>query len=357
MLPSIDASFQLQQGDFNLDCEFTVAAKGVTALFGASGCGKTTLLRALAGLEQVQSGYLKVGDSLWQQEGFSLPPHQRQLGYVFQEPSLFAHLTVKQNIEYGLKRLPKHERKVSLQDAIELLGIAHLQQREPHSLSGGEKQRVAIARALAVSPRLLLMDEPLAALDQARKMEVLPYIKSLRKELDIPLIYVSHSLEEVAQLADQLIFMEKGKVTGFGKIQEMFTRLDLPLAQELDASAIIHATVSGFDKDFHLMLLQFAGGSIRVAEQALQINEEVRLRLLARDISLTLEHQVDTSILNIFPVVIDDILQTSPAQIIVRCVAGDAVILSKITRKSAMELNLKIGKQLYAQVKSVALLP
>ncbi len=356
MQSSIQAKFKLHRGDFLLDAEFSIPAKGVTALFGSSGCGKTTLLRAIAGLETAQSGFLKVGEMIWQETGYSMPPHQRPIGYVFQEASLFEHMNVQQNLEYGLKRLPEKERKVSLHDAIELLGIGNLLRRKPHSLSGGEKQRVAIARALAVSPQLLLMDEPLAALDQNRKMEVLPYIQSLHKELDIPVIYVSHSLEEVAQLADHLILMEAGRVVNSGDIHDMFTRLDLPLAQELDASAIINATVSGFDEVYHLMLLEFAGGTIRVAGQALQKGDEVRLRLIARDVSLTLEHQSATSILNIFPVIVDEILQTGPAQMVVRLLAGEVPILSKITRKSASELGLKIGTKVYAQVKSVALL-
>lgn len=356
MQPSISAKFQFQRGDFTLDSEFSIPARGVTALFGSSGCGKTTLLRAIAGLESIQSGYLNVGDKIWQDTGYCKPPHQRELGYVFQESSLFEHMNVKQNLEYGLKRVAKAERKVSLQHAIELLGLSELLQRKPDSLSGGEKQRVAIARALAVSPRLLLMDEPLAALDHSRKQEVLPFIESLHKELEIPVIYVSHSLEEVAQLADHLILMESGRVVDVGDIHDMFTRLDLPLAHELDASAIINARVTGFDEQYHLMFLEFAGGIITVAGQDLQLGDEVRLRLVARDVSLTLEHQSRTSILNIFPVVVDEILETGPAQLIVRLLAGKVPMLSKITRKSAAELALKPGKKVYAQVKSVALL-
>lgn len=356
MQTNISAKFYFQRGDFTLDSEFSIPARGVTALFGSSGCGKTTLLRAIAGLESIPSGYLKVDDKIWQETGYCMPPHQRELGYVFQESSLFEHLNVKQNLEYGLKRVVEAKRKVSLQHAIELLGLSDLLQRKPDSLSGGEKQRVAIARALAVSPRLLLMDEPLAALDHNRKQEVLPFIESLHNELEIPVIYVSHSLEEVAQLADHLILMESGRVVDSGDIHDMFTRLDLPLAHELDASAIINATVSGFDEQYHLMFLEFAGGTVTVAEQDLNKGDEVRLRLVARDVSLTLEHQSSTSILNIFPVIVDEILETGPAQLIVRIVAGKVPMLSKITRKSAAELGLKPGKKVYAQVKSVALL-
>ena len=356
MSPSIDAKFRLQRGDFTLDSQFSIPAKGVTALFGSSGCGKTTLLRAIAGLESDQTGYLKVGDMVWQQENNFVPPHKRQVGYVFQEASLFEHMNVLRNLEYGLKRVATAQRRVSLDHVIELLGIEGLLQRKPESLSGGERQRVAIARALAVSPRLLLMDEPLAALDQNRKQEVLPYIESMHKELEIPVIYVSHSLEEVAQLADHLILMESGRVVDSADIHDMFTRLDLPLAHELDASAIINATVTGFDEKYHLMFLEFAGGSITVAGQALNKGDEVRLRLVARDVSLTLEHQSSTSILNIFAATVDEIVSTGPAQMIIKLLANGIPMLSKITRKSAAELELEPGKKVYAQVKSVALL-
>jgi molybdate transport system ATP-binding protein len=356
MNPVIDAKFYFRRGSFTLDVDFCIPARGVCAVFGASGCGKTTLLRAIAGLEANSNGRLQVADMRWQQGDVFVPPHQRALGYVFQESSLFAHLNVRRNLEYGLKRVAVSERKVSLEQAIHLLGIESLLERQPHSLSGGEKQRVAIARALAVSPRLLLMDEPLAALDQSRKQEVMPYLKALHQELDIPVMYVSHALEEVAQLADYLILMEAGGIVATGDIHELFTRLDLPLAQELDASAIINARVAGFDEAFQLMHLQFGGGRMSVPVQNLKKGDEVRLRLMARDVSLTLEHQSGTSILNIFPVTVSEIAATGAAQVSVKLDAAGVSILSRITRKSAQKLNLTPGKKVFAQVKSVALL-
>jgi len=356
MQSDIQARFHLKRGEFALDAEFNVPAQGVCALFGPSGCGKTTLLRAIAGLEFDPAGMLQVGDMNWQLGSHFIAPHQRPIGYVFQEASLFAHLNVLRNLEYGLKRIKPSERKVSLEQAIHLLGIQDLLQRKPHSLSGGERQRVAIARALAVSPRLLLMDEPLAALDQRRKQEVMPYLKALHKELDIPLIYVSHALEEVAQLADHLVLMEAGRVVASGDIHQLFTRLDLPLAHELEASAIIVARVAGFDPEFHLMHLTFAGGSITLAAQPLQPGEQVRVRLMARDVSLTLEHQSATSILNILPVTVEQILPSGSAQVTVKLRAAGVPILSRITRKSAQDLKLEPGKNVFAQVKSVALL-
>ncbi len=357
MSPDINASLVVEKGDFHLNAQFSIPAQGVTALFGPSGCGKTTLLRAIAGLEAQTRGELHVAGEAWQNDHHGLPPHQRPVGYVFQESSLFEHLTVRRNIAYGHQRLAPGQRRVSLQQAIALLGIEDLLDRYPHSLSGGERQRVAIARAIAVSPRLLLMDEPLAALDQARKQEVLPFIQALHRQLDIPVLYVSHALEEVAQIAQHLVLMQQGRVIGSGAIQQMFTRLDLPLAQELDASAILDATVIGFEPAFHLTRLRFAAGEMLVSAQHLKPGEQLRLRLVARDVSLTLQRQHGTSILNIFPATVDGIADLNPSQVTVRLLAGDAPLLSRITKKSAAELGLRVGMQVYAQVKSVALLP
>ncbi|WP_456416563.1 molybdenum ABC transporter ATP-binding protein [Thiolapillus sp.] len=353
---SIRARFQLCKGEFSLDVDLRIPARGITALFGPSGCGKTTLLRAIAGLEHCPEGFLQIGNMRWQEEKRFVPPHQRPLGYVFQEASLFPHLNVQRNLEYGLRRVPAAQRKIPLDRAIELLGISPLLRRKPHKLSGGERQRVAIARALAVSPRLLLMDEPLAALDQARKQEILPYLESLHRELDIPVIYVSHSPDEVARLADHLVLMERGRISAAGAITEMLTRLDLPLAQGGDAEALIEATVAAHDEAYQLTYLDFPGGRFTVAHKDLAIGTKVRLRIIARDVSITLEHQHNTSILNIFPATVDEIVPAGSAQVSVRLLAGNVPILSRITRKSAALLDLAPGKAVYVQAKSVALL-
>jgi len=218
---TIEARFCIDSGDFTLDIDLSIPGQGVTALLGPSGCGKTTLLRAIAGLECCRDGFLKVGNMIWQDARRFAPPHQRPLGYVFQEASLFAHLSVRGNLEYGVKRVPKTERKVSVDKAIELLGIGALLERRTDQLSGGERQRVAIARALAVSPEILLMDEPLAGLDLARKQEIIPYLESLHNELDIPVIYVSHSPDEVARLADHLVLLEAGRIKAAGALGDM----------------------------------------------------------------------------------------------------------------------------------------
>lgn len=353
---TIEARFRLERRDFTLDVDIRVPSRGVTAVFGPSGCGKTTLLRAIAGLERCPGGFLRIGDMLWQDRDLFVPTHRRTLGYVFQEASLFDHLNVRRNLAYGLRRVPLSGRRVSLARAIDLLGIGALLERRPGELSGGERQRVAIARALAVSPGILLLDEPLAALDVARKREIMPYLESLHDELEIPVLLVSHAPDEVARLADHLLLMEAGRVMAAGATAEMLTRLDLPLAHGDDAAALIEARVAGRDEPFGLTLLDFPGGRFTVALREMPVGHPVRLRVAARDVSLTLEHQSNTSILNIFPAVVDEITAEGKAKVMVRLRVGETPLLSSITRKSAVLLALEQGRRLYAQVKSVALL-
>jgi len=324
-------------------------------VFGPSGCGKTTLLRAISGLIYSQQGYLRIADEVWQGPGHFLPPHKRSLGYVFQEASLFTHLNVRRNLEYGLRRRKGAAQKVSLNRSIELLGIGHLLDRRPSQLSGGEQQRVSIARALAAGPDILLLDEPLASLDEPRKLEILPYLESVHRELDIPVIYVSHSRDEVARLSDHLIWLDNGRVKAKGPVSELFARLDLALSREADAEAIIEAVVAGHDTAFGLTWLDFPGGRFFVAAGPLPPGRTVRLRVLARDVSITRARQQETSILNIFPVTVDQMATEGNAQVTVRLMAGSVPLLSRVTRKSAEDLGLKPGLSVFAQVKSVAL--
>ena len=353
---TIEAQFRIVRGDFTLDIDLQIPSQGITSLYGPSGCGKTTLLRAIAGLERHTDGFLKVGDTIWQDQHSFIPPHRRSLGYVFQEASLFEHLSVRGNLEYGVKRIAKGARRISLDNAIELLEIGQLQERKPATLSGGERQRVAIARALAVSPELLLMDEPLAAVDINHKQEIIPYIESLHRELDIPMIHVSHLPEEIARLADHLVLIESGRVVATGDVHDLVTRLDLSLAHDHDAAAVIEAVVAGHDEKYQLTYLEFAGGRITMARIDLGLGQAVRLRLAARDVSLTLEHQSGTSILNILPATVDAVIAERNALVTVRILAGGVPILARITRKSAEDLSLNPGKAIFAQIKSIALL-
>jgi molybdate transport system ATP-binding protein len=353
---SIELRFQIDLGEFRLEADMSFPSSGVTSLFGPSGSGKTSLLRAIAGLDHHPGGVLRVNGETWQQGGRFVPPHRRPVGYVFQEASLFEHLDVRGNLEYGLKRLGNSAPRISLEDTIGLLDIGPLLHRDPSTLSGGERQRVAIARALAVSPELLLMDEPLAAVDVGKKQEILPYIESLHRELDIPVIHVSHLPEEVWRLADHLVLLDSGRVLASGDVHDVFTRLDLPLALAEDASSIIEASVTGHDEQYHLTQLGFGGAHLTIARQDIPLGRQVRLSLAARDVSLTLERQTGTSILNILPASIDGITEDGDGQATVRLQVADAPILARITRKSAHDLQLEPGKKVYAQVKSIALL-
>ena len=358
----IQAVFKRRLGDFLLDVNLDLAGRGVTAVFGPSGSGKTTLLRGIAGLERVPGGHLVVNGEVWQNEAQQIfrPVHTRPLGYVFQDANLFAHLTVTGNLHFGLSRVPKAQRKVSLERVVELLGLEKLLHRRPANLSGGERQRVAIARALATSPELLLMDEPLAALDMQRKAEVLPYLTQLHTSLSIPVVYVSHAIDEVAQLADHLVLLDVGQVLASGPVRELMTRLDLPLAHGDAAAAIIDAVITRLEPDYHLSHAEFAGGHISLLYSglptALKVDQQVRVRVQARDVSLSLSRQHGTSVLNIFAATVCGINADRPGQAMVRLDAGGATLLARITQKSVDALQLHPGQQVFAQVKGVAVL-
>lgn len=361
MAASIQARINLHYPGFSLDVDLALPGRGVSALFGHSGSGKTTCLRCLAGLEQAPRALIEVNGETWQDSdrGIFLPPHKRALGYVFQEASLFAHLSVRANLEFGWRRIPREQRKVKLEQACELLGIAHLLQRQPQHLSGGERQRVGIARALLTSPRLLLMDEPLAALDSKRKNEILPYLERLHDELEIPVVYVSHAQEEVARLADYLVLLDGGRVQASGPIGAMLSRLDLPLALGDDAGVVIEGHVSAYDSAFQLMSVKLPGSALqmRVTHTGLQPGSRLRLKVQARDVSFSLGAAADSSILNRLPATITGLrVADNDAHVLVSLDAGGTTLLARITRYSAHHLQLAEGVQGWAQIKSVAVL-
>jgi len=358
----IEAHLRLQRRDFRLDVALALPSRGVTALFGPSGCGKTTVLRALAGLERA-SGRIALDDEVWQDDatGCFVPTHRRPLGYVIQEAALFPHLDVRGNLDYGRSRAVSESSRVPLEAIIELLGIGHLQARRAATLSGGERQRVAIARALATGARLLLMDEPLAALDAARKAEILPYLERLHRELAMPVVYVTHSMDEVARLADHLVLMREGRVEAAGALADLMARTDLPLSRLDDAGVVIVAEVAEHDELHGMTRIEFNGTSMWVGQTAAQPGERVRARVLARDVSVTRHRPTETSILNVLPVRLDSI-ERDQSTALLRLHAGAAAgsggwtLLARITTRSLDALELRPGDELHAQIKGVALM-
>lgn len=366
----IELSLRLSRGAFELDVDMWLPGRGVTGLLGPSGSGKTTVLRGLAGLERAARGRLVVQGEVWQDEGIWLPAHRRAVGYVFQDANLFPHLSVRRNLRYGERRLqPGDTRVMTAAQAVELLGIGHLLDRLPERLSGGERQRVAIARALLAGPRLLLLDEPLAALDGPRKAEVLPYLERLQAELRLPMVYVSHAIDEVARLADHVVLLEAGRVQAAGPVAQTLSRIDLGPLWSDDIGAVIPATVVEHDDAYGLSRLAFAGGALWTRRCPQPPGTPVRARVLARDVSLTLHAPGPTSILNVLPARIDALQADGADTVLVRLLpqagaassphadtAGPPVaLIARITRRSCDGLALAPGLAVHAQIKAVAL--
>ena len=354
---SIRARFEVAYSGFALDVDLELPGRGVTALFGPSGCGKTTLLRSVAGLVHAPRGRLVVNGETWQDGERFVPTHRRPLGYVFQEASLFEHLSVRGNLEYGMKRARLSAMAAGFDHAVATLGLGELLERRPAGLSGGERQRVAIARALLTQPRLLLMDEPLAALDVARKAEILPYLERLREELEIPVLYVSHAPEEVARLADHIVALEAGRAVAVGPLAETLARLDLPIRLGEDAGVVLEARVAERDAQWQLARVEFAGGSLWVRDAGHAVGHAGRVRILARDVSVARHAVADTSILNTLPAVVAEMAPDAhPALTLVRLAVGPSAIVARLTRRSAAALELRPGLEVWAQIKAVALI-
>jgi len=350
--------FRLDRDGFAMEVDLDLPQHGITALFGHSGSGKTTCLRVIAGLERVAGACVAFGDETWQDDarGVFVPVHRRALGYVFQEASLFSHLSVRGNLEFGRKRTASRERRFELVPVAELLGIRGLLDRAPAGLSGGERQRVAIARALLASPRLLLMDEPLAALDYRRKQEILPYLERLHDTLAIPILYVSHAPEEVARLADHLVLLDEGNVVASGPLNETLARADLPPIFARDAGVVLDTVVAAHEAD-ELSRLDFAGGKLLVGQRAEAVGARLRCRILARDVSLALDRPQGTSIVNLLRAeVIAITAADGPGQVLVQLRVGPTPLLARITARSLRELGIVPGQNVWAQVKGVALL-
>ena len=354
---SINARFLLSHSGFTLDVDLQLPGRGITAIFGHSGSGKTTLLRCIAGLQRAEQGALQVNGETWQGESRWLPAHKRPLGYVFQEASLFPHLSARGNLQYAQRRADPRAPAVSFDHTVSLLGIGDLLDRRPDQLSGGERQRVAIARALLIAPRLLLMDEPLASLDMARKQEILPYLERLRTELDIPVLYVSHSADEVARLADHIVALDQGRAVAVGPLAETLARLDFPIRLGEETGVVLTAEVVERDQQWKLARVAFAGGELWLRDSGHPLGDSVRVRVLARDISLALQHHQDSSILNALEGVVGEIAADEVHGLaMVRIHIGDSVLVARLTLRSVAHLQLITGMPIWAQIKSVAVI-
>ena len=350
----LEANFKMDYPGFNLDVELTLPAKGVTVVFGPSGSGKTTLLRCLSGLERAPSGTLKLAGQVWQDDGIFIPIHQRKVGLVFQESRLFPHLSIQQNLLYGYQRTQSVERNLHLDEVVEVLGLAALLKRTPDKLSGGEKQRVAIGRALLTSPKLLLMDEPLASLDMQRKAEIIPFIKRIEDEFKTPIIYVTHSVDEVLQLVDTMVILQAGKVANFGPVQEVFSdvRLRQVLGEE-QLGAVLETSVAGHDEEFELTRLDFMGQTLNVPKQNIPVGQHLRVHIHSKDVSLSTAPPAGvTSVLNILQAKVAKIGTLGGYSVDIELDAGRP-ILATITRKSLANLNLKPGQPVYAHIKAI----
>ena len=343
-------------GNFRLDVDFVVPIHGITALFGPSGCGKTSILRSVAGLNRLP-GSIRIADEIWQDDTCFVPTHKRSLGYVFQEASLFPHLSVLDNLIYGEKRAKRVRKYIKRDEIIDLLGISALIDRSPEHLSGGERQRVAIGRALLSQPRLLLMDEPMSALDRFAKDEILPYLERLHSSLKIPTLLVTHDMSEVERLADHLVLLEKGNVLRSGPLSDILSAPDSPLAARRDFASVLSAQVLRTDND-GICTLDVAGAEFLVLADHLAAGDQVRLRILAGDVSIARGAHLHSSILNAIPARITDIAPLGPHEASLRLDIGKhrpAIIRARITRRSLSALDLQPGDSVIGEIKSVSL--
>ena len=350
---NIEARYRVQRPQFELDVDVRIPMRGITGVFGESGAGKTSLLRCIAGLEQATNSRLVVDGETWQDDDvdFSRPIHEREIGYVFQEPRLFGHLDVRRNLEYGQRRTRRGD--IDFDDVVALLGLETLLDRNTDTLSGGEAQRVAIARALLRAPRFVLMDEPLASLDRVRREEILPFLDRLHVQLAVPIIYVSHSIEEITRLCDYLLVMDGGRLVAAGQLQQVLLQVSVPALGGEEAGAVIHARAAKNDTDYDLTQVELGGGEMWISGQH-EAGVELRLRIRANDVSLCREVPKATTILNILPATIEAIEPDGGSSELVHLAIGNEHILARVTRRSRTQLGLQPGDQVLAQIKSVA---
>lgn len=354
----IEARFTGQLGAFQLDAHFTLPARGVTALFGQSGCGKTSVLRCIAGLTRLAQGYLRVGDETWQDGGQMLPAHKRAVGYVFQEASLFAHLSVRGNLQFAHKRAGRGRPGPDFDDVVSLLGLANLLERSATSLSGGERQRVAIGRALLAAPRILLLDEPLSGLDRASKEEIIPYLERLHDQLEIPVLLISHDTDEVERLADHMLLMENGRIVSAGPLMDLLADPTLFIARSRKTASVLEATVRSYDADDELTELAIAGLPLWVPGFVAENGDNRRVRIAATDVSLSRQEPSRTTILNILPASIIDVHPIESGRVNLVLALDNPQgprLIARISRRSFNSFGFAAGQQVFAQVKGVSM--
>lgn len=346
--------YKLDREDFALDIDASIASSGITGMFGRSGAGKTTLLRLIAGLDTPDAGFLTIGNDTLQdsKDGVSTAVHRRKIAYVFQEPRLFPHLDVRGNLQYGYQRA-RGKRGFDFDAVVNLLDLSSLLERRTGRLSGGEAQRVAIGRALLCSPRLVLMDEPVASLDASRKAEVLPFILKTNMTFNVPILYVSHNIDEICQLCDQLVILDNGQSIVAGELQDVLMRTDIPVLAGDEAGAVIIATVRSHDADYGLSTLITSAGPMWVRGEY-GLESKVRLRLRANDVSVCRDTPIDTSILNTLPARVIRIQPETRSTVLVHLQAAEEQLLARITRKSCDDLKIEPDDAVIAQVKSVS---
>lgn len=355
-MSSSSCFIQLQRADFRVDAEFSIPEKGVLGIFGHSGSGKTTLLRCLAGLEKNVQGRIEVNGETWLSDTVNLSSQQRNIGYVFQEGRLFSHLTVTKNLQYGSDRMSTREgdnNNIDREHLFELLNIQHLLDRYPHQLSGGEKQRVAIGRALLKNPQMLLLDEPLASLDDKRKQEILPYLEQLHEELSIPVIYVSHNMDEMLRLCDYILVMEQGRSIFSGNIHDALINPESSLATVESAVVVLEANVSKQEKDFDISTVHTVNGNQFQVPGLMTIGKHVRLVIFASDISVTINKTKGSSILNIIEGRVVSILDKKCGRMLLQINCKQDILLSLISVKSFQLLQLSLQQKVFIQVKAV----
>ncbi|MBT5264765.1 MAG: molybdenum ABC transporter ATP-binding protein [Rhodospirillaceae bacterium] len=352
----IEVSVHTRLGRFDLGAEFSSESGGVTAIFGRSGSGKTSLINAIAGLLRPARGRIAIGDTVLfdSKAGINLPVRDRRLGYVFQDGRLFPHMTVRRNLTYGER---PGKASLELGEVVELLGIRHLLTRHPHNLSGGERQRVAIGRALLSSPRVLLMDEPLASLDSPRRDEILPYLARLREMLDIAIIYVGHDMDEVVRLSDTLVLLSEGKVAAVGPVEEITSRLDLhPLTGRYEAGSVLTTRVAEQDEEFGLTHLALKQGELLAPKIDLPKGSPVRVRVRARDVAVARVAPTKTSFSNALPATLAEIGDNGGPYVDLRLkLAGGEDLRALVTRRAFVDMELEPGAEIIALIKSTAI--